>query len=47
MLPYLPDLIRFGPRPALAFGRQFKHPFLRSAVPLMFAWPDAPACVKP
>lgn len=45
MMPYVTPLMKWGMLSAQDFGRKFKSPFLRRAVPLMFAWPDAPVMV--
>jgi phytoene dehydrogenase-like protein len=42
MLPYVGPLARWGMISARDLGQRFKHPFLRRAVPHMFAWPDIP-----
>jgi phytoene dehydrogenase-like protein len=42
MMPFLPQLTQFGFISAQDFGSRFKDPFLRRAVPLMFAWPEIP-----
>lgn len=45
MTPYLAPLMKWGLLSAKDFGGKFKDPFLQRAVPLMFAWPDAPVMV--
>ncbi len=45
MLPYLGVLARWGFVSADRLARRFKDPFLRRAVPLMFAWPRIPVMV--
>ncbi len=45
MLPYLGSLARWGLVSAREFGNQFNDPFLRRAVPLMFAWDEIPVMV--
>ncbi len=42
MLPYTLPLAKWGPLSAAEFGSQFSDPFLRRAVPQMFAWPEIP-----
>lgn len=42
MLPFVPPLIRWGGLDAQDFAQEFKHPFLRRAIPLVFGWPDIP-----
>jgi phytoene dehydrogenase-like protein len=42
MMPYVLPLAKWGLLSAQDFGKKFKDPFLRRAVPLMFAWPEAP-----
>jgi phytoene dehydrogenase-like protein len=42
MLPYVGPLAQWGLLSARAFGARFKDPFLRRAVPQMFAWPAIP-----
>lgn len=45
VLPYAGSLARWGLVSAAEFGERFSDPFLRRAVPLMFAWPDCPVMV--
>jgi phytoene dehydrogenase-like protein len=45
MLPYLGQLFKRGLVSTESFARRFKDPFLRSAVPLMFAWPSLPVVI--
>jgi phytoene dehydrogenase-like protein len=45
MLPFVPDLARWALISASEFAAQFTDPFLRSAVPHIFAWPDIPVMV--
>jgi phytoene dehydrogenase-like protein len=45
MMPYVPSVMKWGLLSAHDFGQKFKHPFLQRAVPLMFAWPEAPVMV--
>jgi phytoene dehydrogenase-like protein len=42
MMPFLGDLIRWGPVTAADFARRFKDPLLRRAFELMFAWDSIP-----
>ena len=42
MLPFLLPLIKWGPVSAEDFASRFQDPFLRRAIPLMFAWKDIP-----
>ena len=42
MLPYTLPLAKWGPLSAAEFGDQFEDPFLRRAIPQMFAWSDIP-----
>lgn len=42
VLPYAASLARWGVVSAAEFGERFRSPFLRRAVPLMFAWPECP-----
>ncbi|MEO0756544.1 MAG: NAD(P)/FAD-dependent oxidoreductase [Cyanobacteria bacterium J06648_16] len=45
MLPFAGPMARWGRLSARAFARQFKHPFLRRAIPYLFSWPDIPVVV--
>lgn len=45
VLPFARPLARWGMTSAKDFGGSFDDPFLRRAVPLMFAWPDCPVMV--
>ena len=45
MLPFLAPLAQWGLVSAQEFANRFKDPFLRSAVPQMFAWADIPVMV--
>lgn len=42
VLPYAASLARWGTVSASEFGERFSDPFLRRAVPQMFAWPECP-----
>jgi phytoene dehydrogenase-like protein len=42
MMPFVGPLARWGLVSAQDFADRFKDPFLRRAVPQMFAWPDIP-----
>jgi len=42
MMPFLGDLVRWGPVTAADFARRFKDPLLRRAFELMFAWESIP-----
>lgn len=42
MTPYIQPLMKWGTISGSEFGERFENPFLKRAVPLMFAWPDAP-----
>lgn len=42
MLPFTLPLAKWGPMSAAEFGEQFEDPFLRRAVPQMFAWSEIP-----
>lgn len=42
MVPFVMPLARWGPVSAADLGERFKDPFLRKAVPQMFAWPEIP-----
>jgi phytoene dehydrogenase-like protein len=42
MLPFLPPLLRWWSYSAEDFARKFKDPFLRRAIPGMFAWKTIP-----
>lgn len=45
MLPFLPALSQWALVSAREFANRFKDPFLRQAIPHMFAWPDIPVMV--
>ena len=45
MLPFAGPLARWGNLSAQEFAARFKDPFLRRAIPHMFAWPDIPVMV--
>ncbi len=45
MMPFLMPLARWGMVSAREFGQRFKDPFLRRAIPLMFAWEEIPVMV--
>ena len=45
MLPFLIPLMKWGLVSTESLARRFKEPFLRQAVPLMFAWPSIPVMV--
>jgi len=45
VLPFARPLARWGMMAAQNFGESFRDPFLRRAVPLMFAWPECPVMV--
>ena len=45
MLPFAGSLAKWGLVSATDFAARFKDPFLRRAVPQMFAWPDIPMMV--
>jgi phytoene dehydrogenase-like protein len=45
MLPYARPLAKWGMLSAREFAGRFKDPFLRRAIPHMFAWPDIPVMV--
>ena len=45
MLPYAGPLARWGLVSARDVAQRFRDPFLRQAVPHMFAWPDIPLMV--
>lgn len=45
MLPFVPALARWAVISAREFAEKFKDPFLRSAIPHIFAWPDIPVMV--
>jgi phytoene dehydrogenase-like protein len=45
VLPFARPLARWGMTAAQDFGESFEDPFLRRAVPLMFAWPECPVMV--
>ena len=42
MLPFVVPLIQWGGLSAAEFAERFRSPFLRRAVPHMFAWPEIP-----
>ncbi|MCA9993331.1 MAG: NAD(P)/FAD-dependent oxidoreductase, partial [Anaerolineales bacterium] len=42
MMPYLGALMKWGRMSAQEFADRFHSPFLRRAIPQMFAWPDIP-----
>ncbi len=42
MLPFVPALARWATNSTRDFANKFKDPFLRSAVPHMFSWEEAP-----
>ncbi len=42
MLPFVAPLMRWGMLSAQDFAARFKDPFLRRAIPQMFAWPEIP-----
>ncbi|PZD70897.1 Phytoene desaturase (neurosporene-forming) [Acaryochloris thomasi RCC1774] len=44
-LPFLSPMIRWGRYSAQDFGKRFKDPFLRQAIPQMFSWPSIPLIV--
>jgi phytoene dehydrogenase-like protein len=45
VLPFIRVLGKWGNLSLQELASQFKHPFLRRAVPHMFAWPDVPVMV--
>lgn len=45
MSPFIGPLARWGMLPAETLGQRFKDPFLRRAVPQMFAWSSIPTMV--
>lgn len=45
MLPYLGPMAQWALVSARDWGARFKDPFLRRAIPQMFAWPDIPMIV--
>jgi phytoene dehydrogenase-like protein len=45
MLPFLCPLSRWGNLSAIEFARHFQDPFLRRAIPQMFAWDSIPVMV--
>jgi phytoene dehydrogenase-like protein len=45
MLPFVGSVARWGTVSAQEFASRFKDPFLRRAIPQMFAWPDIPVMV--
>jgi phytoene dehydrogenase-like protein len=42
LLPFLPPMMRWAFISAEEFGRQFRHPLLQRAWPLLFGWPEIP-----
>jgi phytoene dehydrogenase-like protein len=42
MTPFLPELARWALVSAQDFANRFRDPFLRRAIPQMFAWPEIP-----
>jgi phytoene dehydrogenase-like protein len=42
LLPFVPPVLRWALVSAQDFGKRFRDPFLREAVPHLFAWPDIP-----
>jgi len=42
MTPFVPAMAKWALLSMDGFGKRFKHPFLRRAVPLMFSWEEAP-----
>jgi phytoene dehydrogenase-like protein len=45
VLPFVRTLGKWGNLSLKELAEQFQHPFLRQAVPHMFAWPDVPVMV--
>lgn len=45
VLPFVRSLGKWGSLSLRDLGTQFKHPFLQTAVPQMFSWPDVPVMV--
>ncbi len=45
VLPFVRSLGKWGNLSLRELAAQFKHPFLRAAIPHMFAWPDVPVMV--
>ncbi|HIK43821.1 MAG TPA: NAD(P)/FAD-dependent oxidoreductase [Leptolyngbyaceae cyanobacterium M65_K2018_010] len=45
MLPFVRSLGQWGPVSLREWAAQFQHPFLRAAIPHLFAWPDVPVMV--
>ncbi len=45
LLPFIRPLSRWGSLSAQEFGNQFQDPFLRRAIPQMFAWSSIPVMV--
>jgi phytoene dehydrogenase-like protein len=45
IMPFALPLAKWGLVSAAEFATRFKNPFLRRAIPLMFAWPDCPVMV--
>jgi phytoene dehydrogenase-like protein len=45
MLPYVPAMARWALLSAEELGQKFKNPFLRRAIPQIFAWTDIPVMV--
>ncbi|NTU75546.1 MAG: NAD(P)/FAD-dependent oxidoreductase [Anaerolineaceae bacterium] len=42
MVPFLPALAKWSLLSAGEFGKKFKDPLLRKAIPLIFGWPEIP-----
>jgi phytoene dehydrogenase-like protein len=45
VLPFVRSLGKWGRLSLQELATQFQHPFLRTAIPHMFAWPDVPVMV--
>ena len=45
MMPYASTMARWGLVSTRGLGQRFKDPFLKQAMPLIFAWPDVPVMV--
>lgn len=45
MLPFVGSLVKWGRISAEDFAKRFQDPFLRKAIPQMFAWKDIPVMV--
>jgi phytoene dehydrogenase-like protein len=45
VLPFVRSLGKWGNLSLRELASQFKHPFLRAAIPHMFAWPEVPVMV--